>query len=123
MSDLSIVGVKMDRSVDQKWSAISSASCAAQVGVTCLLSLMTTAIVRIDMSRFDPTHPAAARLKLARFLISEADNRGLTHGEKHYLMQTALFLMHQAQTMIDSESISVLERHEVKDLDPSEIPF
>jgi hypothetical protein len=35
----------------------------------------------------------AARIKLVRFLISEADKRGKTHGEKHHFHQVALALL------------------------------
>lgn len=75
------------------------------------------------MSRFDPTHPGAVLIKLARYLITEADSKGLTHGEKHYLQQTALYLLHKAQCEVDQGSVSTLDRHEVKDLEASDIPF
>ena len=65
---------------------------------------------------------AAAQVKLARYLISEADNRGLTHGEKHYLMQTALFLLHKAQDTLQGHR-STLEQHQVTELSESDIPF
>lgn len=77
------------------------------------------------MELWDREH-AAAMVKLARYLISEADDRGLTHGEKHYLMQAALYLLHKAQTQLNPDGSSSIDRHEVKTLSPedvSDIPF
>lgn len=68
----------------------------------------------------------AASVKLVRYILTQADSRGLTHGEKHYLMQTALFLLHDVQGKLDLGGLSVLERHEVPDLrleDVKDIPF
>jgi hypothetical protein len=69
------------------------------------------------------TKQVAGQIKLARYLISEADNRGLSHGEKHFLMQTALFILHKVQNTLDDDTVSLIERHQSTDLDPSQIPF
>jgi len=69
------------------------------------------------------TNTAVAEMHLARFLISEADNRGLTHGEKHFMMQTALYFLHKAETRVSGGQVSVIERHQVETLPVEDIPF
>jgi len=63
-----------------------------------------------------------ALLKLSRYLLSEADSKALTHGEKHYLIQTALYLIHKATALLDGNNMGI-ERHEIDSLNASDIPF
>lgn len=59
-------------------------------------------------------------IQMARFLLTEADSRGLTHGEKHYLIQTALHLLNKAQK---ESGYRYDLRNEVTELKLDEIPF
>ena len=34
-----------------------------------------------------------ARLKMIKYLLSKADKRGVTHGEKHHFIQVAAFMI------------------------------
>lgn len=65
----------------------------------------------------------AALIKLCRFLVTRADSKGMTHGEKHYLLQTVLQLLHSAQDKVQPDKASVVELHQVPDLNVSDIPF
>lgn len=65
---------------------------------------------------------ARAEIYLARYLLTLADNRGLTHGEKHYIIQTVLKLLQEAgNTLGDNQSR--LWTNEVDNIEPSDIPF
>lgn len=66
---------------------------------------------------------AIVLLKLSRYLITRADEKGMTHGEKHFFLQTCLQLLHEAQDKLGDDSSWIFDRHEVKNLDPSDIPF
>lgn len=68
----------------------------------------------------------AGKIKFARYLITRADEKGFSHGEKHYLLQSALILLHEAQHEMDSDSVSILDRHQVEIIEEDEvnhIPF
>lgn len=73
---------------------------------------------------YDARESLAAKVKLVRFLLSKSDNRGLSHGEKHYFIQTALMLLHEVQRDID-DNHNIMERHQIEDYDLSlkNIPF
>lgn len=64
---------------------------------------------------------ALALLKLARFLMTQSDTKGLTHADKHFLIQTALFIQHLAAKEISGE----FDWHArtVDDIKPDDIPF
>jgi len=66
---------------------------------------------------------AVAQIKLARFLLTRADNRGFTHGEKHYIIQTALWLLMDATYKLDGLNSSFDMRNEVEEISSSDIPF
>lgn len=62
-------------------------------------------------------------LQMVRFLLQRADQKGLTHGEKHYLIQTALFLQAEALDALGDMG-AVLHRNDTANLlDLSDIPF
>jgi len=65
----------------------------------------------------------AQLIKLARYLITRADNRGRTHGEKHYMMQTALDIMAQAEFDLKRRDGGGIEDTRQYEPDMSDIPF
>lgn len=65
---------------------------------------------------------AAAKIYLARFLLTLADRRGMTHGEKHYVIQTVLMLLANAGSDLgDSQGRTAF--NEVTNIEPSDIAF
>jgi hypothetical protein len=67
-----------------------------------------------------------ARLQLIRYLVSSTDQRGLTHGEKHYLLQTVLAEVVKAQRDLDDGANLLVDTN--SDVDPrhlamDDIPF
>lgn len=60
-------------------------------------------------------------VKIAKFLTARADERGMTHGEKHHLHEVIGMLLSEALTCFGAD-ISPLERNLDKDA-PSDIPF
>jgi len=71
------------------------------------------------MINYDFTR-AIMLVKMARFLMARADQRGLTHGEKHYLIQTALSLLTEAHTLMTGEQALLYGEN---DIDEAHIPF
>jgi hypothetical protein len=63
----------------------------------------------------------ASKVKMTRWLLTKADSRGLTHGEKHYLIQTALFILADVQSIVGINGTDF--RNEVESLDAGDIPF
>jgi len=68
------------------------------------------------------TNTAISLIRLSRYLLTLADSKGLTHGEKHYLIQTSLHLIHQAEISL-SNGAAPLEHHQLDEPDVSDIPF
>lgn len=70
---------------------------------------------------------AGQLIRLSRFLLTKADSRGLTHGEKHYLIQTTLALLLDAQSKLHTPSGRGDYLNQVDSLNsvdiPSDIPF
>jgi len=66
---------------------------------------------------------AKTSIRLARYLLVEADKRGLTHGEKHHYLFVAISLIGDAQNSLEDGGHSALVRNDVQELDQSEIPF
>lgn len=63
-------------------------------------------------------------IKMARKLLQDADNKQLTHGEKHHIIQVVLMLLEEAQRQVSEDSIHVMERRDTSlDIKPSDIPF
>lgn len=67
---------------------------------------------------------ALRHLKLVHYLLSRADERGMTHGEKHHLLQVAGMEMREAEHILGDDS-SPLARNLDTDITPvaSDIPF
>jgi hypothetical protein len=59
-------------------------------------------------------------LSVVAFLIQKADRRGLTHGEKHHLMQVAMMVLMEAQNGIGD---TIYRYGEMETPDVSDIPF
>lgn len=63
-----------------------------------------------------------AKVKMARWLLTKADSRGLTHGQKHYLIQTALYILADVQSIIGAtggdlaNEVTVLAPDDVGDI-------
>lgn len=55
-------------------------------------------------------------LQIARHLISKADTRGMTHGEKHHLLEVALMEIGTCLDLAEDEGYSILGRHNVPEL-------
>jgi len=70
----------------------------------------------------DEVKQAIAQIKLARYLITKGDTRGMTHGEKHYFLQTSLALLSDAQFKLGDHNYNTFGRNEVQTLEPSDIP-
>ncbi len=66
---------------------------------------------------------AKTSLKLARYLLVEADKRGLTHGEKHHYLFVVISLIGDAQNSLQDGGHDALVHNDVQELDASEIPF
>lgn len=64
----------------------------------------------------------AQLVKLARYLITRADSRGLTHGEKHFIMQTALHVLAQADDDLRGNQYPTAQPSQ-SEPDMSDIPF
>jgi len=65
---------------------------------------------------------AKGDIYLARYLLTMADKRGLTHGEKHYIIQTAIKLLVQAGDEL-GDTQQRLTLGEVSGIGSSDIPF
>lgn len=66
---------------------------------------------------------AQAHIRLARYLMSKADQRGMTHGEKHHLIQVSLHELSQALFLLGDTSYSVVSRNENDDPRDVQIPL
>lgn len=64
---------------------------------------------------------AARLIKICKFLTARADQKGMTHGEKHFLHETIGMLLLEALDCL-GEQESVMERNLSREA-PSEIPF
>jgi hypothetical protein len=63
------------------------------------------------------------KLRLVRYLLVQADKRGMTHGEKHHFIFTAISLLGEAQSLLKDEGHSVLTANDYQELKESDIPF
>lgn len=61
-------------------------------------------------------------VNVARFLLTIADKRGLTHGEKHYLIQSALHVLRLSASELNDNQSSTFG-NEISTPDVSDIPF
>jgi len=66
---------------------------------------------------------ARVKLRLVRYLLIQADKRGMTRGEKHHFICTAISLLGQAQTLLKDDLHSVLTSNDYQELTTDEIPF
>jgi len=73
---------------------------------------------------FTPWEADHARkmVNVARYLLTIADQRGLTHGEKHYLIQSALHVLRLAQNELHDSQSSTFG-NEVSTIEVSDFPF
>ncbi len=63
-------------------------------------------------------------LQIARHLLSKADTRGMTHGEKHHLIEVALMEIGAALDLAEDESYSSIAQHNVPEVRAvDDIPF
>lgn len=62
-----------------------------------------------------------ARLKIIRYLLSTADQRGFTHGEKHHLIEVALGEI--AIALHDLKGESTMQNSNTNINDIGDIPF
>lgn len=62
---------------------------------------------------------AIAHIKLARYLMSRADKRGMTHGEKHHIIEVCLSELCDALFQLGDSSYSVVTQH--NDSDPTQV--
>jgi len=67
---------------------------------------------------------AVRHLRLIRYLLSSADNRGLTHGEKHYLIQTALAEVAKVGDILGDGRFNILGQNATTEIkDAGDIPL
>lgn len=63
-------------------------------------------------------------LQIARYLLSNADTKGMTHGEKHHLIECALMELGMCLELAEDETYSVLAHHNVPEATAiDDIPF
>jgi hypothetical protein len=62
---------------------------------------------------------AKAHLLLARYLLSKADERGTTHGEKHHVIFVALSEIVNALNILTNDNFDLLSRYD--DTDPKQV--
>lgn len=74
----------------------------------------------VQLAEYQVTE-VASKVKMTRWLLTKADSRGLTHGEKHYLIQTALFILADIQSIVGMSGADF--RNEVDSLEAGDIPF
>jgi len=64
------------------------------------------------------------RLQIARHLLSTADTRGMTHGEKHHLIEVALMEIGACLELAQDEGYSSLAHHNTPEVTAvDDIPF
>lgn len=76
------------------------------------------------MSRKQTTEPIpdfkaiqiVQHLQMARYLISNADTRGMTHGEKHHLLEVALMEIGMCLQLAEDDQYSLLALHNVPEV-------
>jgi len=67
---------------------------------------------------------AIRHMTMVRYMIENADNKSLTHGEKHHLMQVALMEIKHAFEALHSEHGNGLIRTDTVHVpEPDDIPF
>jgi hypothetical protein len=66
---------------------------------------------------------ARIKLRLVRYLLVLADKRGMTHGEKHHFIFTAISLLGEAQVLLNDKFHSVLTPNDSQELHEDQIPF
>jgi len=66
---------------------------------------------------------ARTKLRLVRYLLVQADRRGMTHGEKHHFIFTAIPIQGEAQTLLKDEFHSVLTSNDYQEIKADEIPL
>lgn len=59
---------------------------------------------------------AIAHIRLARYLMSKADQRGYTHGEKHHIIEVSLGELCQALVQLGDTSSDVVMQNNDTDL-------
>jgi len=63
-------------------------------------------------------------LQIMRYLLSNADTRGMTHGEKHHMIEVALMELGTCLELIGDRTHSTLAYHNVPEvLGVEDIPF
>lgn len=63
-------------------------------------------------------------LQIARYLLSNADTRGMTHGEKHHLIECALMEIGMCLELAQDDTYNALARHNVPEVTAvDDIPF
>ena len=63
-------------------------------------------------------------LQLIRYLLSNADSRGLTHGEKHHLIEVALMEIGKCLRLAKDPAIDSISHHNVPEVTAIDtIPF
>ena len=67
---------------------------------------------------------AKAHLKIARYLMSKADERGTTHGEKHHVIFVCLTEIACALFLLGADDLATMtEANHPEPTDVHEIPF
>lgn len=69
------------------------------------------------------TERALLLLRVADYLMVQADKRGLTHGEKHHFMFTAIAQLREARHILGDNRLSFLTHNDESDLEKGDIPF
>ena len=65
----------------------------------------------------------AGMIRVVQLIITTADNQGMTHGEKHHMMVTALELLRRLQDNELKAYLSPQWTYQVSDVVPNDIPF
>lgn len=61
-------------------------------------------------------------VRLIRYLMSRADDKGLTHGEKHHIIQACLMILRQVEYELGGE-VDIVERNKLEIDEVGDIPF
>ena len=65
----------------------------------------------------------AAKLKIVHLLLGKADERGLTHGEKHHFIHVARHLLGEIYADVKPQSVYVIDEAPFDPDEADPIPF